>query len=142
MSDEIEANFTVFFMNDEGALVELYIPRKCSSSSRIIAATDHAAVQIDLVDVDPKTGRMVPGKVIRYAICGEIRCMGESDDCIMRLAKRDGLIPSSSLVCFLFVSLKQGAQLFAPGKSGGKTGVNITGIGNLIGRVLLRFRVF
>uniref|UniRef100_A0A1I7VKH2 Small ribosomal subunit protein eS21 n=1 Tax=Loa loa TaxID=7209 RepID=A0A1I7VKH2_LOALO len=81
--------------NDEGALVELYIPRKCSSSSRIIAATDHAAVQIDLVDVDPKTGRMVPGKVIRYAICGEIRCMGESDDCILRLAKRDGLIPSS-----------------------------------------------
>ncbi|KAM3723877.1 40S ribosomal protein [Dirofilaria immitis] len=81
--------------NDEGALVELYIPRKCSSSSRIIAATDHAAVQIDLVDVDPKTGRMVPGKVIRYAICGEIRCMGESDDCILRLAKRDGLIPNN-----------------------------------------------
>lgn len=54
--------------NDEGALVELYIPRKCSSSSRIIAATDHAAVQIDLVDVDPKTGRMVPGKVIRCEI--------------------------------------------------------------------------
>ncbi|VDM20792.1 unnamed protein product [Wuchereria bancrofti] len=85
----------MIMQNDEGALVELYIPRKCSSSSRIIAATDHAAVQIDLVDVDPKTGRMVPGKVIRYAICGEIRCMGESDDCIMRLAKRDGLIPSS-----------------------------------------------
>lgn len=54
--------------NDEGVLVELYIPRKCSSSSRIIAATDHAAVQIDLVDVDPKTGRMVPGKVIRYEL--------------------------------------------------------------------------
>lgn len=57
----------LIMQNDEGALVELYIPRKCSSSSRIIAATDHAAVQIDLVDVDPKTGRMVPGKVIRYS---------------------------------------------------------------------------
>ncbi|VDN04178.1 unnamed protein product [Thelazia callipaeda] len=81
--------------NDEGTLVELYVPRKCSSSSRIIAATDHAAVQIDFVDVDPTTGRMVPGKVMRYAICGEIRRMGESDDCILRLAKRDGLIPSN-----------------------------------------------
>uniref|UniRef100_A0A0M3HW12 40S ribosomal protein S21 n=2 Tax=Ascaris TaxID=6251 RepID=A0A0M3HW12_ASCLU len=79
--------------NDVGDVVELYVPRKCSSSSRIIAATDHAAVQIDFADVDPTTGRMIPGKVTRYAICGEIRRMGESDDCILRLAQRDGIIP-------------------------------------------------
>ncbi|KHN73848.1 40S ribosomal protein S21 [Toxocara canis] len=80
--------------NDVGEIVELYVPRKCSSSSRIIAATDHAAVQIDFADVDAKTGRMIPGQVTRYAICGEIRRMGESDDCILRLAKRDSIIPS------------------------------------------------
>lgn len=51
--------------NDLGEVVELYVPRKCSSSSRIISATDHAAVQIDFADVDPNTGRMIPGKVIR-----------------------------------------------------------------------------
>ncbi|VDM42646.1 unnamed protein product [Toxocara canis] len=66
-----------------------------SSSSRIIAATDHAAVQIDFADVDPTTGRMIPNKVTRYAICGEIRRMGESDDCILRLAQRDGIIPTN-----------------------------------------------
>ncbi|CAG2067749.1 unnamed protein product [Timema podura] len=27
-----------------------------------------------------------------YAICGAIRRMGESDDCINRLAKKDGVV--------------------------------------------------
>lgn len=27
-----------------------------------------------------------------YTICGAIRRMGESDDCIARLAKKDGII--------------------------------------------------
>uniref|UniRef100_A0A7E4WE34 40S ribosomal protein S21 n=1 Tax=Panagrellus redivivus TaxID=6233 RepID=A0A7E4WE34_PANRE len=81
--------------NDQGEFVEKYIPRKCSSSSRIIHAKDHASVQLDFVDVDPNTGRLIPGKVIRYAICGELRRMGESDDCLLRLAQRDGLIPQN-----------------------------------------------
>lgn len=50
--------------NDQGECVELYVPRKCSSSSRIIAATDHAAVQIDFAEVDSTTGRMT-NKVVR-----------------------------------------------------------------------------
>jgi small subunit ribosomal protein S21e len=28
-----------------------------------------------------------------YAICGKIRGMGESDDCLNRLAKKDGIVP-------------------------------------------------
>uniref|UniRef100_A0AC34F240 40S ribosomal protein S21 n=1 Tax=Panagrolaimus sp. ES5 TaxID=591445 RepID=A0AC34F240_9BILA len=63
----------------------MYVPRKCSSSSRIIHAKDHASIQLDFVDVDPNTGRLIPGKSTRYAICGELRRMGESDDCILRL---------------------------------------------------------
>ncbi|KAH7729835.1 Protein RPS-21 [Aphelenchoides avenae] len=79
--------------NDQGEVVELFVPRKCSSSNRIIHAKDKASIQLDLVDVDPNTGRLVPGKSTRWAICGEIRRMGESDDCILRLAQKDGLIP-------------------------------------------------
>ncbi|CCD70740.1 Small ribosomal subunit protein eS21 [Caenorhabditis elegans] len=79
--------------NDAGQTVELYVPRKCSSSNRIIGPKDHASVQIDFVDVDPETGRMIPGKSTRYAICGAIRRMGESDDAILRLAQKDGLVP-------------------------------------------------
>ncbi|KAG4072737.1 hypothetical protein HA402_001849 [Bradysia odoriphaga] len=71
--------------------VDLYCPRKCSTSNRIIHAKDHASVQINIADVDPQTGIMT-GTSKTYAICGSIRMMGESDDCIARLAKKDGIL--------------------------------------------------
>ncbi|XP_070508326.1 small ribosomal subunit protein eS21 [Chironomus tepperi] len=77
--------------NDAGEFVDLYCPRKCSASNRIIHAKDHASIQINLVDVDETTGRMTDTSKA-YAICGEIRRMGESDDCIARLAKKDGVL--------------------------------------------------
>ena len=62
-----------------------------SASNRIIHAKDHASIQMNIVDVDPKTGRMLDSSKV-YAICGEIRRMGESDDCLARLAKKDGVL--------------------------------------------------
>ncbi|CAI4222216.1 unnamed protein product [Auanema sp. JU1783] len=81
--------------NDAGETVELYVPRKCSSSNRIIGPKDHAAVQIDIVKVDPVTGRMIAGQANRYAICGALRYMGEADDALVRLAQRDDIIPKN-----------------------------------------------
>jgi len=69
----------------------MYIPRKCSASNRILSAKDHASIQINLAEVDESTGRMT-GAFKTYAICGAIRRMGESDDCINRLAKKDGIL--------------------------------------------------
>lgn len=46
---------------------------------------------MNFADVDPETGRMT-GSNKTYAICGAIRRMGESDDCLNRLAKKDGII--------------------------------------------------
>ncbi|CAD6215623.1 GSCOCG00000435001-RA-CDS [Cotesia congregata] len=77
--------------NDQKEFVDLYWPRKCSSSNRIIHAKDHASIQLTLADVDPITGRMTDTHKM-YAVCGSIRRMGESDDCIVRLAKKDGII--------------------------------------------------
>ncbi|KDR11921.1 40S ribosomal protein S21 [Zootermopsis nevadensis] len=77
--------------NDAGEFVDLYCPRKCSASNRIIHAKDHASIQINIADVDPQTGRMTETSKM-YAICGAIRRMGESDDCINRLAKKDGVL--------------------------------------------------
>merc|ERR1712071_122014 len=77
--------------NDASENVDLYIPRKCSASNRIIYAKDHASIQINVADVDEKTGMALPSSKT-YAICGSIRRMGESDDCINRLAKKDGVL--------------------------------------------------
>lgn len=80
--------------NDAGEYVDMYIPRKCSASNRIIHAKDHASIQINIADVDPETGRMT-GTYKTYAICGTIRRMGESDDSINRLAAKDNLLAAN-----------------------------------------------
>ena len=58
--------------NLAGEYVDLYIPRKCSASNRILAAKDHAWVQLNFAEVDPETGRMT-GEFKTYAIAGSIR---------------------------------------------------------------------
>lgn len=62
--------------NDAGEYVDLYVPRKCSASNRIIHAKDHASIQINITEVDESYGRMT-GQYETYAICGDIRKMGE-----------------------------------------------------------------
>jgi small subunit ribosomal protein S21e len=37
--------------NNDGDYVDLYIPRKCSASNRILGAKDHASIQINFADV-------------------------------------------------------------------------------------------
>ena len=37
--------------NEEKFIVDLYIPRKCSATNRLITAKDTASVQIDVADV-------------------------------------------------------------------------------------------
>jgi len=76
--------------NDAGEVVDMYIPRKCSSSGKIIGAKDHAAVQMAIVDVD-ESGRALPS-CKQVTICGELRKMGESDDCINRWCKGNDIV--------------------------------------------------
>ncbi|CAH8633078.1 unnamed protein product [Heterobilharzia americana] len=78
--------------NEAGDFVDIYIPRRCAVTNKLIGAKDHASIQIQFVDLDPNTGRMTNG-MKTYDISGAIRSMGEVDDCINRLAVRDGILP-------------------------------------------------
>ncbi|KJE88977.1 40S ribosomal protein S21 [Capsaspora owczarzaki ATCC 30864] len=69
----------------------LYTPRMCSATGRIIQAKDHASVQISVGDVDPQTGRFT-GSSKHYALSGFVRAQGEADDSINRLAQKDGAL--------------------------------------------------
>merc|ERR1712050_467864 len=64
--------------------------RKCSASGKLIGAKDHASIQLNVAEVD-ENGRMT-GSNVTYAVCGNLRKMGESDDAINRLAKSHGII--------------------------------------------------
>ncbi|KAJ9072150.1 40S ribosomal protein S21 [Entomophthora muscae] len=76
--------------NSEGKIVDLYVPRKCSATNRLIGAKDHSSVQINVAEVDSK-GKM-NGNFTAYALCGFVRKTGEADDSINRLATRDGFL--------------------------------------------------
>ena len=38
--------------NEDKKIVDLYIPRKCSATNRIIGPKDHASIQLNIADVD------------------------------------------------------------------------------------------
>ncbi|KAF2444431.1 ribosomal protein S21e, partial [Karstenula rhodostoma CBS 690.94] len=77
--------------NERGELVDLYIPRKCSATNRLIRPDDHGSVQISVANVDGN-GRAIPGDNTIFALCGFVRAMGEADDSLNRLAQQSGLL--------------------------------------------------
>ncbi|KAK4053952.1 40S ribosomal protein S21 [Microbotryomycetes sp. JL221] len=79
--------------NDQGQIVDLYVPRKCSATNRLITAKDHASVQINVADVNEE-GKMT-GSNVTYAFSGKVRENGDSDDSLNRLASNDGLLANT-----------------------------------------------
>ncbi|KAJ3573957.1 hypothetical protein NP233_g2082 [Leucocoprinus birnbaumii] len=77
-------------INVNGILVDLYVPRKCAATNRLITSKDHASVQISIADVDAN-GRALSTSTT-FAICGQVRSQGESDDSLNRLATKAGLL--------------------------------------------------
>ncbi|KAL4556281.1 hypothetical protein LXL04_038928 [Taraxacum kok-saghyz] len=60
----------VKMQNEEGQNMDLYIPRKCSATNRLITSKDHASVQINVGHLD-ESGRYV-GQFSTFALCGEM----------------------------------------------------------------------
>eukprot|EP00811_Abedinium_folium_P018058 NODE_26982_length_530_cov_2.821340.p4 GENE.NODE_26982_length_530_cov_2.821340~~NODE_26982_length_530_cov_2.821340.p4 ORF type:complete len:83 (-),score=22.16 NODE_26982_length_530_cov_2.821340:193-441(-) len=79
--------------NDEGALVDLYLPRKCSATNRLIPSKEHGAVQINVGQVD-ENGTFT-GDFYTFYLAGFMRKRGESDACMNRLLHEKGLLTFS-----------------------------------------------
>uniref|UniRef100_I1PZ15 40S ribosomal protein S21 n=1 Tax=Oryza glaberrima TaxID=4538 RepID=I1PZ15_ORYGL len=75
--------------NEEGQMVDLYVPRKCSATNRIITAKDHASVQINIGHVDENG--LYDGRFTTFALSGFIRAQiiiirqGDADSALDRL---------------------------------------------------------
>mmetsp|Transcript_106763 Transcript_106763/g.212026 ORF Transcript_106763/g.212026 Transcript_106763/m.212026 type:complete len:83 (+) Transcript_106763:92-340(+) len=76
--------------NDEGKIVDLYLPRKCSATNRLIPAKEHAAVQLNVGQVSEQG--VYTGDFYTFAIAGFVRVRGESDACLNRLLHQKGLL--------------------------------------------------
>lgn len=58
--------------NSDDKTVDLYIPRKCSWTRRLITVHDHAAIQVNVANLDD-TGKYSVGDFKTYAISGYVR---------------------------------------------------------------------
>ena len=72
--------------NVDGTKVDLYIPRKCSWTNKILRRDDRGSVQINVGHVDPETG-MYNGEFTPIALSGFIRQKGEADLAMSELVK-------------------------------------------------------
>ena len=73
--------------NENGENVDLYIPRKCSWTNRILEAKDHGSVQINVGNVDPVTG-LFTGESTAFALSGYIRDKSEGDMALTVLSQK------------------------------------------------------
>lgn len=72
--------------NAEGKVVDLYIPRKCSWTNRLISAQDRGAVQFRVAHVNEK-GVYERGQFTYISLSGFIRSKGDSDMAVNELVK-------------------------------------------------------
>ena len=79
--------------NENGENVDLYIPRKCSWTNRLLTSKDHGSVQINVANVDPETG-LATGESTAFALSGYIRNKSEGDMALTSLVEaNDTAVP-------------------------------------------------
>jgi len=77
--------------NDQGKLIDLYIPRKCAVTNKVIHAQDYASVQVNVGEVDGN-GRYTK-KNTTFAFSGFIRKQGRADSSLEDLLAKAGQFP-------------------------------------------------
>ncbi|KAJ7232201.1 hypothetical protein B0H12DRAFT_194424 [Mycena haematopus] len=77
--------------NDQGVLVDLYVPRKCAATS---LPSHHLKRPRVGADQHRRRRQQRPrlNTSTTFALCGQVRSQGESDDSLNRLATKAGLL--------------------------------------------------
>ena len=76
--------------NEAGENVDLYVPRKCSYTNRLVKAKDHSSVQINVANVDPVTG-VATGENTPFCLAGYIRFKSEGDMALTDLVQKNDI---------------------------------------------------
>ena len=89
------ADFEGGLQDDSGKVVDLFVPRKCSWTNRILTAKDHASVQINVGKVN-ESGMYV-SSFDTFALSGFVRSRGEADLALTELARVGGHLDFSNV---------------------------------------------
>lgn len=78
-------------INDKHKLTDIYLPRKCDYTDRLITPKDKSSVQISICDVN-NDGTINLSKNNLVTICGIVRANGMSDVALEKVMKEKKLI--------------------------------------------------
>jgi small subunit ribosomal protein S21e len=73
-------------INDKLQVTDIYLPRKCDYTDRIITSKDHSSVQIAICNVKDD-GTIDLSKPNLITLCGYVRSTGQSDLALDKILK-------------------------------------------------------
>lgn len=78
-------------INDKHSLTDIYLPRKCDYTDRMITPKDRSSIQLSVCDVnDDGTINLNKSNII--TICGFVRSTGQSDIALEKVMKEKNII--------------------------------------------------
>lgn len=78
-------------INDKHKLTDIFLPRKCDYTDRVITSKDHSSVQISICDVK-EDGTIDLSKSNIVTLSGYVRGTGQSDAALEKVMKEKNLI--------------------------------------------------
>lgn len=78
-------------INDKHKLTDIYLPRKCDYTDRVITSKDRSSVQISICDVSDD-GTIDLAKSNLVTLCGYVRFTGQSDIALEKVMKEKNII--------------------------------------------------
>lgn len=77
-------------INQDNKITDLYLPRKCDYTDRLITPKDNSSVQISICEVNADgTINLAKGNIV--TICGYVRSLGESDTAIEKVLREKNI---------------------------------------------------
>ena len=73
-------------INQDNKITDLYLPRKCDYTDRLITPKDNSSVQISICEVNAD-GTINLAKSNIVTICGYVRSLGQADSAIEKVLK-------------------------------------------------------
>ena len=80
--------------NDKGDYVDLYIPRRCFATNKLLDSKDHASVQVTLSTVGLKQfeNSKTENEKVTMVLSGFVRAKGNADAALNKFLKQKGII--------------------------------------------------
>lgn len=85
-------------INQENKLTDIYLPRKCDYTDRVLTSKDYSSIQLSVADVNMykqqvnADGTINLGKSSVVTISGFVRSTGEGDAALQKVLREKNLI--------------------------------------------------